>query len=85
MNSSLTCRELSYVHVVASAGVWWCGVTVICATKSYFYFLFVLTDSKGNLKKDIDNEDTDLDKTKFFYKTPEESEYWGVFISFLHC
>ena len=75
MNSSLTCRELSYVHVVASAGVWWCGVTVICATKSYFYFLFVLTDSKGNLKKDIDNEDTDLDKTKFFYKTPEESEY----------
>ena len=75
MNSSLTCKELSYVHVVASAGVWWCGVTVICATKSYFYFLFVLTDSKGNLKKDIDNEDTDLDKTKFFYKTPEESEY----------
>ena len=75
MNSSLTCKELSYVHIVASAGVWWCGVTVICATKSYFYFLFVLTDSKGNLKKDIDNEDTDLDKTKFFYKTPEESEY----------
>lgn len=75
MNSSLTCKEPSYVHIVASAGVWWCGVTVICATKSYFYFLFVLTDSKGNLKKDIDNEDTDLDKTKFFYKTPEESEY----------
>lgn len=75
MNRSLTCKELSYVHVVASAGVWWCGVTVICVTKSYFYFLFVLTDSKGNLKKDIDNEDTDLDKTKFFYKTPEESEY----------
>lgn len=75
MNRSLTCKELSYVHVVASTGVWWCGVTVICATKSYFYFLFVLTDSKGNLKKDIDNEDTDLDKTKFFYKTPEESEF----------
>lgn len=32
----------------------------------------VFLDSKGNFKKDIDNEDTDLDKTKFFYKTPEE-------------
>lgn len=32
----------------------------------------VFLDSDGKLKKDIDNEDTDLDKTKFFYKTPEE-------------
>ncbi|XP_073239584.1 uncharacterized protein [Porites lutea] len=32
----------------------------------------VFLDSDGNLKKEIDNEDTDLDKTKFFYKTPEE-------------
>lgn len=32
----------------------------------------VFLDFKGNLKKGVDNEDTDLDKTKFFYKTPEE-------------
>lgn len=75
MSRSLNCKELSSVHGVASAGVWWCGVTVICAAKSYFSFFFLLTDSKGNLKKDIDNEDTDLDKTKFFYKTPDESEH----------
>lgn len=74
MSRSLTSKELSLIRVVGSAGVWWCGVTVLCAARSYFIF-FLLTDSKGNLKKDIDNEDTDLDKTKFFYKTPEESEY----------
>ena len=39
-----------------------------------------MTDSDGKLKKDIDNEDTDLDKTKFFYKTPEESKYEKVFL-----
>ncbi|KAJ7378801.1 Thioredoxin domain-containing protein 12 [Desmophyllum pertusum] len=32
----------------------------------------VFLDSDGNLKKEIDNENTDLDKTKYFYKTPEE-------------
>lgn len=32
----------------------------------------VFLDSEGKLKKEIDNEDTDLDKTKFFYKTPQQ-------------
>lgn len=32
----------------------------------------VFLDSEGNLKKEIDNENTDLDKTKFFYKSSEE-------------
>ena len=31
------------------------------------------------MKKEIDNEDTDLDKTKFFYKTPEESKFEEIF------
>ena len=39
----------------------------------------ISTDSDGNLKKEIDNEDTDLDKTKFFYKTPEESKFEEIF------
>ena len=39
----------------------------------------ISTDSDGNLKKEIDNEDTDLDKTKFFYKTPEESRFEEIF------
>ena len=33
------------------------------------------TDSDGKLNKEIDNEGTSLDKTKFFYKTADESEY----------
>lgn len=32
----------------------------------------VFLDSDGKLKKEIDNEDTSLDKTKYFYKTAEE-------------
>lgn len=45
----------------------------------FFFFVLIrlllyITDSDGNLKKEIDNENTDLDKTKYFYKTPEESE-----------
>ena len=39
----------------------------------------ISTDSDGNLKKEIDNEGTDLDKTKFFYKTPEESKFEEIF------
>ena len=35
------------------------------------------TDSDGKLNKEIDNEGTSLDKTKFFYKTADESEYRG--------
>ena len=33
------------------------------------------TDSDGKLNKEIDNEGTSLDKTKFFYKTADESKY----------
>ena len=36
-----------------------------------------MADSEGKLKKEIDNEGSDLDKTKFFYKTTEESKYWS--------
>ena len=36
-----------------------------------------MADPEGKLKKEIDNEGSDLDKTKFFYKTPEESKYWS--------
>ena len=35
---------------------------------------YIFTDSDGKLKKEIDNEDTSLDKTKYFYKTAEESK-----------
>lgn len=37
--------------------------------------LYFVADSEGKLKKEIDNEGSDLDKTKFFYKTPEESKF----------
>ena len=50
-----------------------------------FFFVWS-TDSEGKLNKEIDNEGTDLDKTKYFYKTPEESEYWeekSVFFYYL--
>lgn len=39
--------------------------------------LYFVADSEGKLKKEIDNEGSDLDKTKFFYKTPEESKFWS--------
>jgi len=42
------------------------------------------TDSDGKLNKEIDNEGTDLDKTKFFYKTADESEYRKKYLVHLY-
>lgn len=48
--------------------------TYIFLNYHLFGRLYIFTDSDGKLKKEIDNEDTSLDKTKYFYKTAEESK-----------
>ena len=48
--------------------------TYIFLNYHLFGLLYIFTDSDGKLKKEIDNEDTSLDKTKYFYKTAEESK-----------
>ena len=48
--------------------------TYIFLNNHLFGRFYIFTDSDGKLKKEIDNEDTSLDKTKYFYKTAEESK-----------
>ena len=81
---NMTLMDHMFQELFSSVILTFCNLPAIAVFFSFKKFVLLTalralelykTDSDGKLNKEIDNEGTDLDKTKFFYKTADESEY----------
>lgn len=81
---NMTLMDHMFQELFSSVILTFCNLPAIAVFFSFKKFVLLpalralelyKTDSDGKLNKEIDNEGTDLDKTKFFYKTADESKY----------